>query len=131
MDPGRIYLHHAGRFPLGEINPGQAADVRNRVAEVLSRLASKDGHPIIRRIFEKEAIYHGPYSQEGPDLVCLPFDGYDLKGNMRKNEIFSRGAFRGMHTRDNAVLVLPSTLTVPEQLNIEHPARFIRDYFSE
>ncbi len=52
------------------------------------------------------------------------------KGNMRKEEVFTSDIFRGMHTWNNAVLILPSPIEPQSSMNIEFPAKVILDYFS-
>jgi predicted AlkP superfamily phosphohydrolase/phosphomutase len=84
---------------------------------------------VIQSIFEREEIYQGPYRDAGPDLVCVPRPGYDLKGNLKKEEVFTTDVFRGMHTWENAVLLLPERINVDDPINIEFPARVIVDYF--
>ena len=108
----------------------QKEKVREELKKVLFDLKDAQGAPVIRMIFTREEIYRGPFVKEGPDLVCLPNPGFDLKGNLRKKEVFTTDVFRGMHTWEDAVLVAPSMLTVDPSLNIEHPARMLIDYFS-
>jgi hypothetical protein len=56
--------------------------------------------------------------------------GYDLKGNMRKEEVFTSDIFTGMHTWNNAVLILPSHIKLEGTINVEFPAKVILEYFS-
>ena len=129
MDPGRIYIHDK-KFPKGHVTADQASKTREQVKAVLSDLKTEDGTPVIHSIFEKEKIYQGPYLEQAPDLVCVPNVGYDLKGNMRKEEVFTSDIFTGMHTWNNAVLVLPSQIKLEGLINVEFPAKVILDYFS-
>ena len=130
MDPGRIYIHYENRFPKGHVTLDQGRQIREQVKAVLSDLKAEDGTPVIHSIFEKEKIYQGPYLEQAPDLVCVPNLGYDLKGNMRKEEVFTSDIFTGMHTWNNAVLILPSLIKPERSMNIEFPAKVILDYFS-
>jgi len=130
MDPGRIYLHYENRFPKGQVALDQGRQIREQLKAMLSDLKGEDGTPVIHSIFEKEKIYQGPYLEQAPDLVCVPNPGYDLKGNMRKKEVFTLDIFKGMHTYENAVLMLPEQITVETPINIEFPAKVILDYFS-
>jgi len=84
---------------------------------------------VIQSIFEREEIYQGPYRKQGPDLICVPRSGYDLKGNLRKEEVFTVDVFRGMHTWEDAVLLLPEQIKVDLPVNIEFPAKVILNYF--
>ena len=130
MDPGRIYIHAEKIFPRGHIRPEQMEKTRETLKSLLYSLKGSDGTPVIRTIFEKDDIYRGPFAAEGPDLVCIPHPGYDLKGNMRKKDVFTLDIFKGMHTWENAVLVAPASTPVESDITIEHPAKLISDYFS-
>ena len=130
MDPGRIYIHYANRYPRGHIRPHQQKETRDKLRELLLGLRDAEGNQIIQSIFEKEEIYRGPFAENAPDLVCLPKSGFDLKGNMRKKDVFTTDVFKGMHTWDNAVLVAPTGLKMEADINIEYPSNVIIDYFS-
>ncbi len=129
MDPGRIYIHRAGRYPLGRVLPGEERVIVEKLKKTLYALTDRGGKQVIREIYERDSIYSGPCLENAPDLVCTAFDGFDLKGNMRKQEVFSSDLFRGMHTRDNAVLVVPGSAQTGSDLTIEDPAKIIKDYF--
>lgn len=129
MDPGRIYIHYQNKFPRGHIKPRQGREIREKVKELLLALQDREGNRVIRSIFEREEIYRGPFAESGPDLVCIPYPGYDLKGNMRKKEVFTFDIFRGMHTWDGAVFVAPSDIRVDDSINVEYPSKVIMEYF--
>jgi predicted AlkP superfamily phosphohydrolase/phosphomutase len=103
LDPGRIYLHRKGRFPLGTVDDTEAADLLGRVREGLLALrddspgAPADGRPV-SRIFARDELYHGPALDAAPDAVIHFNDGYDPKGALSKTEVFGRSALTGMHT---------------------------------
>jgi predicted AlkP superfamily phosphohydrolase/phosphomutase len=103
LDPGRIYLHRKGRFPLGTVGDAEAADLLGRVREGLSALrdespgAPADGRPV-SRIYDRDELYQGDALESAPDLVIHFNDGYDPKGALGKTEVFGRSALTGMHT---------------------------------
>ena len=103
LDPGRVYVHRKGRFPLGTVEDAEAADLLGRITEGLLALhdptpgAPADGRPI-PRIFRREELYDGPALDAAPDLVVHFNDGYDPKGALAKTEIFGRSVLTGMHT---------------------------------
>jgi predicted AlkP superfamily phosphohydrolase/phosphomutase len=130
MDPGRIYIHYEKKFPRGTIRPDEGKQIKEKLKQILLDLRDANGEPVIRSIFEKEEIYQGPYLEDAPDLLCIPHSGYDLKGNVRKEEIFTVDIFKGMHTWDNAVLVSPAQIGIDSPINIEFPAKIIIDYYS-
>jgi len=101
LDPGRIYLHRRGRFPRGSVPDDEAGSVMAEVEGRLSRLEFK-GRKVVRRIFRGADIYSGPQTFRGPDLVVLSEPGFDLKGSVKKKDVFGRTNLEGMHTWDDA-----------------------------
>jgi len=130
MDPGRIYINYEDRFPRGSIGINESDKIKEMLKETLLNLKDNKGNRIIKAIFEKQDIYKGKYTKMAPDLVCIPYNGYDLKGNLRKEEIFTKDIFQGMHTWDNAVLIVPEKTKIEDDINIEFPCRIIMDFFS-
>jgi len=131
MDPGRIYLHDRDRYPRGMVRKEEKWNLLKEIKEALTSLKGEDGEKIIERIYEKEEIYHGPYSGVAPDLVCLPNDGYDLKGSLEKREIFGQNVFTGMHTWHDAFCLLPEEITFSDKPSIQNLTEFILQYYSE
>ena len=107
MDPGRIYFNRQGREPGGTVAPDETAHVVTEIIDGL--LALKDpgsGEPVIDRVEAGSDLFHGPLVPTGPDLVAVPRRGYDLKGRMSP-EVFARpGVLTGMHTHDDAFVLL-------------------------
>jgi predicted AlkP superfamily phosphohydrolase/phosphomutase len=130
MDPGRIYVHRKDRYPLGHIAGDAVEAVKTDLKALFSSLSDADGRPVIRHIFDGKDIYRGPMASQGPDLILIPHNGYDLKGNMRKEQVFTKDRFTGMHTWDDASLIIPDSLEAGNELTIEMPARFVRAHFS-
>ncbi|UCH78182.1 MAG: alkaline phosphatase family protein [Candidatus Coatesbacteria bacterium] len=102
LDPNRIYVHAAGKYPRGAVRPGDVAALR---AELRDRLrgVSYDGRPVFREVFAREEIYDGPHAAQGPDLVAVAYPGFDVKAHLAKPEVFARTNLTGMHTYDDAV----------------------------
>jgi predicted AlkP superfamily phosphohydrolase/phosphomutase len=103
LDPGRIYVHRKGRFPLGTVGEAEAADLVGRLREGFLALrddspgAPAGGRPV-PRVFARDELYHGPALESAPDLVIHFNDGYDPKGALSKTDVFGRSALTGMHT---------------------------------
>jgi len=110
LDPARVYLHRAGRFPLGSVGPAEADDLLARIRDGLLGLhddspgAPAAGRPV-PRVFTRDELYHGPCVDAAPDLVAHFAPGYDPKGALAKGEIFGRSALTGMHTWDDSLFV--------------------------
>ena len=128
MDPGRIYLHGRDRYPRGAVRKEERLNLLKEIKEALTNLKGEGGEQIVKRIYEKEEIYHGPYSANAPDLVCLPNDGYDLKGSLEKKEIFGQNIFTGMHTWHDAFCLLPEKITFSEKPFIQNLTEYILQY---
>jgi predicted AlkP superfamily phosphohydrolase/phosphomutase len=100
MDPGRLYLNLAGREPGGIVQPGDYAAVRDELQ------AWAEGLPFVRRVVTREEAFQGPFAERGPDLVLVSHNGWDLKGAVRTTELQGRGKLTGMHTQDDAFLLV-------------------------
>ncbi len=123
LDPGRVYLHRAGRFPLGTVDEGEAQDLLGRLREGLLGLhddtpgAPAAGRPVAR-VFERDELYHGPCLAAAPDLVIHFNDGYDPKGAMARTEVFARGVLTGMHTYADSLFYVNRTGVQTDGLDI-------------
>ena len=123
LDPGRVYLHRTGRYPLGTVGEAEADDLLGRLREGLLGLhdpsagAPADGRPV-PRVFERDELYHGPCLDAAPDLVIHFNDGYDPKGAMARTEVFGRGALTGMHTYGDSLFYVNRTGVPTDALDI-------------
>jgi len=101
MDPNRIYLNLKDKFPKGSVNPSEIQALKQEIAEKLEKM-EWDGKKVVRKVFDSEQVYSGPYAGKGPDLIVLSEYGFDMKGSIKKKEIFGRTDLQGMHTWDDA-----------------------------
>ena len=73
---GQIYVNLKGREPHGCVEPGEGyEEVRASIKQDL--LAFRDpltGEKMFDRVYLREEIYQGPYTDEAPDIVFLPTD---------------------------------------------------------
>jgi predicted AlkP superfamily phosphohydrolase/phosphomutase len=104
--PGRIYVNLQGRERFGCVAAGsEYEEVRQAVTESLLQLKDPDtGEAIISHVHRREEVYSGACYEQAPDLVAMPHDGYDLKGNFNAATLTEKGAMTGTHTFDNAML---------------------------
>jgi predicted AlkP superfamily phosphohydrolase/phosphomutase len=130
MDPARIYVNLEGKYPRGCVRASARDEVVARVRAALESLSDEKGNPVIKSVHAGGDLYRGPAVEAAPDLVCLPHDGYDLKGALKKAEIFGTGHFKGMHTRSDAHCILPTALDPGARLHIEHLAGMILGHFA-
>jgi predicted AlkP superfamily phosphohydrolase/phosphomutase len=111
LDPGRVYVHRRGRFPLGTVDAAEAEELLARVTEGLLALrdetpgAPAGGRPV-PRVYRRDELYHGAEIGAAPDLVVHFTPGYDPKGALSRREVFGRSALTGMHTHDDSLFFL-------------------------
>ena len=109
LDPGRIYLHWAGRFPDGSLRPGPPADeLLERIAAGLAALSFQtvvngpDGprlealHPVAR-VHRGSDLYHGPQAHLAPDLVAEATEGFSLRAGLGRGGVFGLSHLTGTH----------------------------------
>ncbi len=101
MDPNRIYLNLKGRFPKGSVDPSDRESIKKDIADKLENL-EWDGKKIVRKVYDAQQVYNGPHTDQGPDLIVLSEYGFDMKGSIKKREVFGRTNLQGMHTWDDA-----------------------------
>jgi len=117
LDPTRIYLNSRERFRNGALSVHAAEDVRARLREDLERFRMSDvgirdcadaqaDEPLFADVFFREEIYQGDCLDIAPDLVVVPTRGYDVKASVGANAPTSDDIFTGMHTHDDAFLII-------------------------
>jgi len=138
LDPGRVVIRVRGREKEGSVAPGAEYEaLRDEIAAAALALRDPDsGEAIFQDVFKREALYHGPYLEQAADLILAPYDGYDPKGTLYKEDLTFKGdELVGMHTFDDAMLyvggqeiaqkrfsVLDVMPTVLDLLDVEAPA---------
>ena len=105
--PGRFYLNLEGREPRGSVPESEYESVRADLKAELEALEGPDGRPVLDRVVEKDAAFSGDHDDIAPDLVAIPNEGFDLKAGFSGHEtVFDTGPRNGMHTFDNATLLI-------------------------
>lgn len=130
LDPCRIYINDNEIFHRGTVKRAERPKLLHEIREALRTLRGEDGEEVVDKIYQKEEIYQGPYVDRGPDLVCLPKDGYDLKGGIEKKEIFGESIFKGMHTWHDAFCILPDEIRFLKKPSIDQLGGHILQYFT-
>jgi len=66
-----VWINLKGREPQGIVNPGEDYEaLRERVMQRLSEWRDPETRrPMIKRVFKREAVYHGPCLERAPDLL--------------------------------------------------------------
>jgi predicted AlkP superfamily phosphohydrolase/phosphomutase len=127
LDPNRIYLHYRDRYPNGQVKRSEAKPIKEQIIHKLRKLEYQ-GRKVVREVFQAKDIYSGPLAAKGPDLVVVSEPGFDLKGSVRKKEIFGRTpGLHGMHTWDDAFFLAKNDFG--SGLAIQDVAKIIMDRF--
>jgi predicted AlkP superfamily phosphohydrolase/phosphomutase len=121
MDPSRIYLNTRDRFRQGHLRSGEAQEIRGRLKNDLENLRLIDvgirdcelngtgpDELLFAEVRTKEELYHGDLMPLAPDLVVIPRRGYDLKASLNVALPTMKDIFTGMHTHDDAFLIVNS-----------------------
>jgi predicted AlkP superfamily phosphohydrolase/phosphomutase len=119
LDPARVYVHRAGRYPNGRVPEADVAAIKRDLTALFESIES-DGGPVVRRVFDGAQEYFGRHKAQGPDLMLIPRNGYDLKGRVGAREIVGERRLQGMHTWDDAFFfsARPDLLSQSEALTI-------------
>jgi predicted AlkP superfamily phosphohydrolase/phosphomutase len=127
LDPSRIYLNYKDKFPKGSVRAGEQKSLKEEIIRKLEKLEF-DGKKVIRQVFHAKDIYSGPLVSKGPDLIVLSEPGFDLKGSVKKKEIFGRTpGLQGMHTWDDAFFLAKNDFG--QDLSISDISQIILDRF--
>ena len=114
LDPSRIYIHRKNRFANGSVRPEDYENIRNSLKQDLLSIQVNE-KPVIKEVRMKEDLYEGRCYDLAPDLVCLPHEGFDLKGSLVKEELSGTSFLTGGHTRENA------TFFINKKINCDRP----------
>ncbi|MGC9350217.1 MAG: alkaline phosphatase family protein [Anaerolineae bacterium] len=104
LEPSRIYLHDAGRFPRGTVEEADREPLLAELAELFESLAH-EGEKVIQRVYRREELYRGSRIDRAPDLVLLGEAGYNLRASWRASQPFGTDVFAGKHTQADAFLL--------------------------
>lgn len=124
LDPGRIYIHRAGRFPKGAVGAAEAEGLKLRLREELreltwdardARLAGHgEGERVMQDVFFREEIYSGAQLERAADLIAVAAEGFNLRGAWRHAACIGSDPMTGAHTRGGAVFYHRGELTRAE-----------------
>ncbi|TSD13420.1 nucleotide pyrophosphatase [Haloglomus irregulare] len=105
--PGRFYLNLEGREPNGGVPQDEYEETRAELKSMLEEMTGPDGEPVADRVVTKEDAYRGAHDGIAPDLTVVPNHGFDLKSGFKgHDEVFDTGPRNGMHSFDNASLLI-------------------------
>ncbi len=68
--PPSIWINLKGVKPQGIVDPKDYDDLLNFIIAKLEELKDpRDGQPVIKRVYRRDEIFHGPFAHEGADLI--------------------------------------------------------------
>ncbi|ELZ97040.1 sulfatase [Haloferax mucosum ATCC BAA-1512] len=105
--PGRFFINLEGREPRGSVSQDDYEAVRDELKTELEALEGPDGKKVAERVVVKEDAFDGAQDHLAPDLVVVPNHGFDLKSGFKgHDDVFGTGPRNGMHSFDNATLLI-------------------------
>ncbi len=122
LDPGRVYLNSAGKYPKGLIKKHEEKAILEDLKELFYSLKYKNTK-VIKKVYYKDEIYHGKTIEKAPDLVLIENSGFRLKGAIGKNQIFEEDIFTGKHN-DKAFLLMNKEIEI-EKPSVENIVEFL------
>jgi len=139
--PGRIYINLKGREKNGSVDPDlNYENIRQEIKQKLLNLVESESQSkVIKHVYLGEELYASDKSKNQiikterinavdsryPDLVAIPFDGYDLKGNLWRDNLFEKTVFNGMHTFNDAFILLKNGILPNERFSIAEVSSLI------
>jgi len=127
LDPNRIYLNYKDRYPRGSVKHADAKAIREDISRKLEAFEF-EGKKVVRKVVPAKEVYCGPLTAKGPDLIVIGEPGFDMKGSVKKKDIFGRTpGLQGMHTWDDAFFLAKSDFG--DDLKISDLSEIILDRF--
>jgi predicted AlkP superfamily phosphohydrolase/phosphomutase len=124
---GGLYLNVKGREAQGTVQPGAEAEaLKQELIGKLSKLKDEEKNAIgIQHVYASNALYHGPYLAEAPDLIIGYSDGYRTSWDAAVGKVTAkvfednRKAWSGDHSVDP--LLVPGVLFSNRKIQAEDP----------
>ncbi len=103
--PGRVYIAVRSREPFGIVEKENRERIVLELVEQLKEFrAPETEESVFKRVYRKEELYTGEYTDLAPDIILEPSYGYNLVSKLDSQWLFQRPRQKGMHTRDDAFL---------------------------
>lgn len=128
LAPGRFYLNLEGREPRGCVPAAEYVSVRSNLRSELLDASGPDGSSIFADVVPREQAFSEDPTGHAPDLVGIPARGFDLAAKFDDaNDVFDSGPRNGMHTFENASLIVNEPVEIDGRPNICDIGHFILD----
>ena len=116
-----IYVNLSGREPRGSVAPGAEYEALRK--ELAERLAAwrdpESGLPIVDRVYMREEIHDGPFSERAPDVFFTTRDeAYVGSGGheFASNRLMDRSPLFNGHHRMDGMILLSGQDVIPRRL---------------
>ena len=112
MAPGRIYIHLKDKSPKGKVPEGsEAKGLRKELTSALPGILDPEtGLSVIERVADMRSEWDSADFDRSPvqlpDLIAVPVQGYEIKGELNAPELFGLDRFSGMHSYGDAMIYL-------------------------
>ncbi len=109
--PGRVHILSEDGWPGGGVTEKDYEAVRKDLMEALREIKHPEsGDVVCKKVMRREEVFKGRFIDSAPDIIIDPCNGYDLKGRLGAGHLFERGPRSGMHTYDDAMLLVSEEL---------------------
>ena len=120
LDEAKAYCPDLGYIYVKE------KQVINEIIEKLYKLYDPEtGKTVIRKIYRKEELFHGPYLENAPDLLVIPEEGYEVRSDgpfiiFSKDLITpsKRGTHYGYASQLGIFILYPSILEIDQNVDV-------------
>ena len=105
LDPGRVYLNKKGYYPNGTVLKQDETKVIDELKNLFYDLKFNN-NKVVKKVHEREEIYKGKMIGDAPDLILIENQGFNLKANIGKRNLFeNEETFSGKHNENSFILI--------------------------
>lgn len=76
------------------LSPSEYETLRQKLQTELATLCNTDGRPIVRQIYRREDLYHGPYLAQLPDLIVVFDPDYTAMVSLAERAVVLPATYR-------------------------------------
>ena len=125
-----LYINLRGRERFGTVSPGR--EYKDLVDEIAFKLEAmvdpKTGRRIVRKAFKKNETYHGPYTDNAPDIVIGFYRGYRSSDESAlgqfSNEVITENTRKWAADHCMDYREVPGILLVNKKITLQEPALY-------
>jgi len=129
LDPARIYLNVNDKYPRGGVTKHDFDMIIEDLISIFNGL-QYNGRKVIDKIYRKDEIYSGPYTDQAPDLVLVSNHGFNLRSGIKSANLYEKSIFTGKHSQPDAFLLLGHPVEpaqLPERPSVSDVLNIIKD----